>query len=37
MMTFLEKFGEIHKFRSLGLELQVSSLGFFDEVSVAKF
>jgi len=27
----------MHKFRSLGLEFQVSSLGVFDEVSVSKF
>jgi len=36
-MTFLKKFGQMHKFRSLGLEFQVSSLGVFDEVSVSKF
>jgi len=27
------KFDKMHKFRSLGLELQASSLGVFDEVS----
>jgi len=34
---FLKNFGKMHKFWSLGLELQVSSLGLgvFDEVSVS--
>jgi len=31
----LKKFGKIHKFEVLSLELQISSLGVFDEVSVS--
>jgi len=38
-MTFFRKIGIIHKFLSLGIDLetQFSSLGFFDEVSVSDF
>ena len=35
MTTFLKYFAKMHKFWSLGLELQVSTLGVFDEVSVS--
>jgi len=34
---FLKNFGKTHKFWSLGLELQISSLRVFDEVSISSW
>jgi len=34
---FLRNFYKTHKFWSLGLQLQVSSPGAFDEISVSEF